>query len=69
MAIYPRIKDEERERIPAKDRCSVSYNGYHSFEVVREAPNSVPVMVCPKCQMVVAIDYSRVSLDKSEIGS
>jgi len=64
MAIYPRIKDVEREKIPQKDRCSVSYNGYHSLEIVRERPDATPVMVCTKCQMILAIQFPEGSVDK-----
>lgn len=64
MAIYPRIKDDERNKIPEKDRCPVSYNGYHTFEIVRETPASVPIMICTKCQKIIDIKFPKEKLDK-----
>jgi hypothetical protein len=65
MAIYPRIKDVERNKIPEEHRCEISYNGYHSFEIVRETPSSTPCMVCTKCQNIKDIDFPKTTdLDK-----
>jgi len=49
MALYPRIKDEERNKIPDEFRCEVSYNGMHTWEIVRKTPVSEPVLLCTKC--------------------
>lgn len=66
MAIYPRIKDSEREQIPEKDRCQVTYNGYHNLELVRETPASTPVLICTKCQKVIVIQFPKTPIDKVE---
>jgi len=71
MAIYPRIKEEERDKIPEEHRCQVSYNGYHSWEVVRQTPASEPVLLCTKClqhkmifdELIPDVDVDKV--DKS----
>jgi len=45
-----RISDEERELIPLKDRCRISYNGYHQWELIRPGVINQPVyVVCKKC--------------------
>jgi hypothetical protein len=49
MALYPRIKDEDRHKIPDEQRCEVSYNGYHTWELVRKTLNSEPMLLCSKC--------------------
>lgn len=67
MAIYPRIKLEERLKIPMEFRCEVSYNGYHTWEVVRQTPASVPILICTKClqqKMIFSGSLPDVDVDK-----
>ena len=55
MSVYSRISDEDRKKIPDKDRCEINYNGYHAFTVVNISNTGEPFMVCTKCQCVVPI--------------
>jgi len=67
MALYPKISDEERHKIPDEFRCEVSYNGYHTWEIVRQSPVSAPVLLCTKClqnRMIFGDVIEKVELDK-----
>jgi hypothetical protein len=67
MALYPRIKEDERHKIPDEQRCEVSYNGYHTWEIVRKTPTSVPVLLCTKClrnKMIFGDIIDEKELDK-----
>jgi len=55
MALYPKIKKEELDKIPEEHRCLYSYNGFHMWETVRKSPTSEPVLVCTKCKQVQMI--------------
>lgn len=45
-----RISDEEREKIPEEQRCAVSYNGYHQWEIIRpQVIGQMPYVICKKC--------------------
>lgn len=67
MALYPRIKDDERNKIPDEQRCEVSYNGYHTWEIIKQAPTSEPILICTKClqhRMIFGDVIEETTLDK-----
>jgi hypothetical protein len=47
---WTRISEQERMEIPQNLRCWASYNGYHTFEIIRPMKaEQNPFMVCKKC--------------------
>ena len=54
MGLYTRIPDRERVLIPDEIRCEISYNGYHTWEIVKEEIQSTPIFVCTKLKIVEA---------------
>jgi hypothetical protein len=53
MVTYERVTDEVRNAIPEKDRCAVSYNGYHIWKLIGEDKSTIMCMKCLKQQKVV----------------
>lgn len=62
MIQYKRISDEERNKIPADLRCEVSYNGYHTWDILKNEIK--PLAICRKCLKQIRIETQPLEVDK-----
>jgi hypothetical protein len=56
MINYERVSDEIRNAIPEKDRCAISYNGFHVWKLGKDKQ----VVICLKCLKTQKIDIDKV---------
>lgn len=62
--LYKKISDAERQKIDEKQRCEISYNGYHQWEVIKQVEAGLkPIVLCTKC--LEARPVPEIPIDKS----
>jgi len=67
MGLYTRIPERERILIPEEQRCEISYNGFHAWEIIKKDLTTEPIFVCNKCGKVKPINWAGAVEKKKDV--